>query len=294
MRPSLADLCIDPICHTTIGTNTTSRTGKTLHKFRRLHLNWFAFVGFDDEVVKNLILCIATVHRTTFTIIFIFMHTTERTGRPLQLKITQWLRFIVRTQPWALECSCLRLGSVSLPHTSCFLQMAWKPGTERVLQLNDYYRLVLLQDQFSYKNKSRSGTCSEFVQQTQRTQERLCCHHRIRKQSRSCVGSKVESAQTISCYLLFIENGCLADATPKKSMRTDLLPSFPSLDRSSQEAAVGFKPWIFPSVTTTRNEKKFCLMKVRALSLKILPCPRRVFAGSTVKNLLARPCSNRA
>ncbi|KAG5454062.1 hypothetical protein CSKR_102021 [Clonorchis sinensis] len=36
-------------------------------------------------------------------------------------------------------------------------------------------------------------------------------------------------------------------------------------------------------------------MKVCALSLKIfLPCPRRVFAGSTVKNLLAKPCSNRA
>ncbi|KAG5447460.1 hypothetical protein CSKR_107505 [Clonorchis sinensis] len=46
---------------------------------------------------------------------------------------------------------------------------------------------------------------------------------------------------------------------------------------------------------TTRNEKKVCLMKVCALSLKIfLPCPRRVFAGSTVKNLLAKPCSNRA
>ncbi|KAG5443303.1 hypothetical protein CSKR_109065 [Clonorchis sinensis] len=46
---------------------------------------------------------------------------------------------------------------------------------------------------------------------------------------------------------------------------------------------------------TTRDEKKVCLMKVCALSLKIfLPCPRRVFAGSTVKNLLAKPCSNRA
>ncbi|KAG5441634.1 hypothetical protein CSKR_105836 [Clonorchis sinensis] len=46
---------------------------------------------------------------------------------------------------------------------------------------------------------------------------------------------------------------------------------------------------------TTRNEKKVCLMKVCALSLKIfLPCPRRVFAGSTVKNLLAKPFLNRA
>ncbi|GAA57584.1 beta-arrestin, partial [Clonorchis sinensis] len=54
----------------------------------------------------------------------------------------------------------------------------------------------------------------------------------------------------------------------------------------------GFCP-SFPA--TTRNEKKVCLMKVYALSLKIfLPCPRRVFAGSTVKNLLAKPCSNRA
>ncbi|KAG5445215.1 hypothetical protein CSKR_103392 [Clonorchis sinensis] len=42
---------------------------------------------------------------------------------------------------------------------------------------------------------------------------------------------------------------------------------------------------------TTRNEKKGCLIKVCALSLKIsLPCPRRVFARSTVKNLLANLC----
>ncbi|GAA47462.1 hypothetical protein CLF_100394 [Clonorchis sinensis] len=43
------------------------------------------------------------------------------------------------------------------------------------------------------------------------------------------------------------------------------------------------------------RERKFCLMQVWALGLKIfLPCPRRVFAGSTVKNLLSKPCSNRA
>ncbi|KER27756.1 hypothetical protein T265_05246 [Opisthorchis viverrini] len=46
---------------------------------------------------------------------------------------------------------------------------------------------------------------------------------------------------------------------------------------------------------TARNEKKFCLTDVCALSLKIfLLCPRRVFAGSTVKNLFAKLCSNRA
>ncbi|KAG5443371.1 hypothetical protein CSKR_108153 [Clonorchis sinensis] len=38
---------------------------------------------------------------------------------------------------------------------------------------------------------------------------------------------------------------------------------------------------------TTQNEKKVSLMKVCALTLKIfLPCTRRVFARSTVKNLL--------
>ncbi|KAG5450931.1 hypothetical protein CSKR_107884 [Clonorchis sinensis] len=82
-------------------------------------------------------------------------------------------------------------------------------------------------------------------------------------------------------------------------------PSFPGRFCSCRSAAVvhlkGTKgAWTTVSgrlfhAATTRNEKKVCLMKVCALSLKIfLPCPRRVFAGSTVKDLLAKPCSNRA
>ncbi|KAG5445945.1 hypothetical protein CSKR_102812 [Clonorchis sinensis] len=82
-------------------------------------------------------------------------------------------------------------------------------------------------------------------------------------------------------------------------------PSFPGPFCSCRSAAVVHLKdtkgaWTTVSgrlfhAATTRNEKKVCLMKVCALSLKIfLPCPRRVFAGSTVKNLLAKPCSNRA
>ncbi|KAG5451112.1 hypothetical protein CSKR_106646 [Clonorchis sinensis] len=46
---------------------------------------------------------------------------------------------------------------------------------------------------------------------------------------------------------------------------------------------------------TTRNEKKFCPVKLCTLGLKTpIPCLRRVLAGSTVKDLLAKPCSNKA
>ncbi|KAG5451198.1 hypothetical protein CSKR_102628 [Clonorchis sinensis] len=45
---------------------------------------------------------------------------------------------------------------------------------------------------------------------------------------------------------------------------------------------------------TTRNEKTICLMEVGALSLEILLCPRRVFAGSRGKYMSAKPYSNRA
>ncbi|KAG5453471.1 hypothetical protein CSKR_100515 [Clonorchis sinensis] len=82
-------------------------------------------------------------------------------------------------------------------------------------------------------------------------------------------------------------------------------PSFPGRFCSCRSAAVvhlkGTKgAWTTVSgrlfhAATTQNEKKVCLMKLCALSLKIfLTCPRRVFARSTVKNLSAKPCSNKA
>ncbi|KAG5442980.1 hypothetical protein CSKR_107156 [Clonorchis sinensis] len=82
--------------------------------------------------------------------------------------------------------------------------------------------------------------------------------------------------------------------------------SYPSLDRSSQDAGVGFEQQIFRRGVDTRRWKVILRSYYPKLE-KILPdesvgseleniltMSPRLFAGSTVKNLLAMPCSNRA
>ncbi|KER33469.1 hypothetical protein T265_00586 [Opisthorchis viverrini] len=46
---------------------------------------------------------------------------------------------VVRTLPPPLDFPCLGLGNLAVSQPSCFFRMAWQLGTERVLQLNNYY-----------------------------------------------------------------------------------------------------------------------------------------------------------
>ncbi|KAG5450969.1 hypothetical protein CSKR_105278 [Clonorchis sinensis] len=48
-------------------------------------------------------------------------------------------RSVVRTRPLPLEFPCLGLGNLEVSQPSCNLRLAWQLGTERVLQLNDFF-----------------------------------------------------------------------------------------------------------------------------------------------------------
>ncbi|KAG5446506.1 Glutamine-dependent NAD(+) synthetase [Clonorchis sinensis] len=55
----------------------------------------------------------------------------------------QTFRSVVRNPPLPLDFPCLGLGNLAVSQPSCFLRMAWQLGTERVLQLNDFFKMRL-------------------------------------------------------------------------------------------------------------------------------------------------------
>ncbi|KER26810.1 hypothetical protein T265_06021 [Opisthorchis viverrini] len=57
---------------------------------------------------------------------------------------TRWIKYVVRTPPLLLDFSCLGLGDLAVSQPLCFLRVAWHLGTERVLQLNDFFVLELI------------------------------------------------------------------------------------------------------------------------------------------------------
>ncbi|KER21505.1 hypothetical protein T265_10193 [Opisthorchis viverrini] len=52
-------------------------------------------------------------------------------------------RAMVRTRPSSVDFPCLGLSNLAVSQPSCFLRVAWQLGTDRVLQLNDYYIIYL-------------------------------------------------------------------------------------------------------------------------------------------------------
>ncbi|KER31757.1 hypothetical protein T265_02117 [Opisthorchis viverrini] len=49
---------------------------------------------------------------------------------------------MVRIRPPPLDCSCLGLDNLAVSQPWCFLRVAWQLGTERVLQLKDFFENV--------------------------------------------------------------------------------------------------------------------------------------------------------
>ncbi|KAG5449174.1 hypothetical protein CSKR_104723 [Clonorchis sinensis] len=65
-------------------------------------------------------------------------------GDPIMEGVVQWQhpsssRSVVRTRPLHLDFPCLGLGNLDGSRPSCFLQVAWQLGAERVIQLNDVF-----------------------------------------------------------------------------------------------------------------------------------------------------------
>ncbi|KER34112.1 hypothetical protein T265_00002 [Opisthorchis viverrini] len=174
---------------------------------------------------------------------------------------------IFRTRPLHLNCSCLGLGNLTVSQPSCFLlknlsALCCALGTimfftKSSIRPSIYIGIVNMFFNSSQRRRGHSPKTfftikrdyfNTFVQQIRETLS--TSHKMVRELCDRCILAtlQIRESETSTTKEIIVNNcsgvapfECLAAIPPEERMRAQLLPGYPSLDRSCRDVGFGFE-----------------------------------------------------